>query len=251
MFWHTQCHRYHRVDQFLNRQWFPAHIRQFHINRIIRRKVIHPPVQLNRLKTVWAHRWLLTASRMYRARYQWTATVTTITTFCQRVITRATMIHNPRIITSPQKIQTRKVATVWCRQQHSPKTVYATINRTVFWISSWIQINARFVNYIVTLNMWNGEKCWKSSPVFELSKNDFFFSGIHSLPQFDAFPDGTTVINLVVDGGSATNMGSFTRNIGAFTIHGCSLGAMLSSVSNSLEKRPTTFATGLLNSNFI
>lgn len=79
------------------------------------------------------------------------------------------------------------------------------------------------------------EKVEKAPQCSNLTKTDFF-SGIHPLSQFDAFPDGTTVINLFVDGGLATDMGSFTRNISAFTIHGCSLGAMLSSVPNSLEK---------------
>lgn len=112
MFWLIRCHRYRRGGPFPNRHWCPVHIRPFHINRIFHRKVIHLPVQLNRLKIVWAHHWLLTALRMCRARYRWTVTVTTITTFCQKITTSRRMMHSRRTITPPQKIQTRKAATV-------------------------------------------------------------------------------------------------------------------------------------------
>lgn len=73
----------------------------------------------------------------------------------------------------------------------------------------------------------------------------FFFLfqkiGIHSLSQLDDFPVGA-VAYIVID---ATNMGSFARNICTSSIHGCAMGSMPGAISNVIEKRSTTFATGL------
>lgn len=130
--------------------------------------------------------------------------------------------------------------------------VYAMINRIVFWTFLWIRISVRLVTFdfygklFFILSIWRNSY-FTDSP-YKIPINQFKtcpFAGIDSLSQFGAFPVGTAVN--IIDGCAIANMGGSTRNICALAFYGCSMGAMLGAISNTLEKWSTIIAAGLWN----